>query len=365
MKKIVGMILAACLLASCLSHEGMVQDVKGYDAKALKNGAEVQFSKVNFAKVQDKKHAITGFPRKVVVAGDNVFIKTDNQLLRFSKSGKFRNLIGHRGHGRGEYVNLSTFYIESNKTIVVVDSYKGRLMRYGMDGIYKDEIKVGDLLQWTHDACLLGKDSLFVNNYVSENMHDVYGILNLKNKEMSVVAQTKLSTNRGLMPIGRNCFSAYQGNVKYVMPFDDKVYDLEDSHYQYLTKQTIISEDKQEKVQDFSLFTYKIDDKNFTGFTDIFEINNYLLTAFSDWEYTLLDKRTNTCRRYSYKLADDLKFMPIVRIVATDGNQLVGIVNTDDLKNVKTYNRKDKNLEKLMSYRNEKDTYLLLFYDLR
>lgn len=88
------------------------------------------------------------------------------------------------------------------------------------------------------------------------------------------------------------------------------------------------------------------------------------MTAFSNWEYTLLDKRTNTCRRFSYKLPENMKSMPLVRIVATEGNRWVGMVNTDDLKQVKTYNHKDKNLEKLMSYRTKKDSYVLVFYDM-
>lgn len=364
MKKYVGMIVAAFLLASCVSHEGMVQEVKGYDAKAQKNGTEVQFSHVSFAPVQDKKYALVRFPEKVVVAGDNVFVKVNKQLLRFSKSGQFRNQIGRSGHGRGEYVNLAAFYLESDKTVVLVDSYKGSLMRYGLDGTYKNEIKIGEPLQQVHDAYLLGNDVLFLNNYIGGNNRDVYAILNLKTKEMTEVAKTNLSTKNTMTPVGRNCFSVYQGHIKYVMPFDDRVYDLEGEHYQYLTSRTIFSESDQEKVKNFSVGTYKIDDKNFAGFTDIFETDNYLLTAFSNWEYTLLDKRTNTCRRFSYKLPENMKSMPLVRIVATEGNRWVGMVNTDDLKQVKTYNHKDKNLEKLMSYRTKKDSYILVFYDM-
>lgn len=194
MKMYVGMLLVSLLLASCLSHEGMVQEVIGYDARAQKNGAEVIFSNVHFVPLQEQKYAIADFPNKVKVKGDNVFVKTGNQLLRFSRNGQFCNKIGIRGHGRGEYINLSAFYLESTQTAVLIDSYKGRLMRYGVDGTYLDEIKVGDFLQRANDAYLLNEDSLFVSNYITGNKNDVYDILNLKTNEMSVVAQTKLST---------------------------------------------------------------------------------------------------------------------------------------------------------------------------
>ncbi len=349
---------------SCSSQEYMMKEIRGYESRKLRNGQKVEFSNINFVELNSGNGRLLS-PRKILLDGNSVFVQEKEHLLCFSTDGKLKNVIGQRGHGRGEFVVLETFYLESDKTVVLVDSYKGRLLRYGVDGKFKDEIKIGKSLINIHDAYLLGKDSLFVNNYIMEDKRDVYGILNLKTKEMTSVARTKLSTDHLMMPIGRNCFSTYRGNVKYVMPFDDKVYGLDGESYCYVTNRSIFSEEEQENVKNFSLFTYKIDDKNFTGFTDIFETDNYLFTAFSDWEYTLLDKRTNTCRRFNYKLNEDLKSMPLVRIVATYGNQLVGLINTDELKKVKTYNCKDRNLERLMSYKNKKDHYLLVFYDIK
>ena len=352
---------------SCNSQEYLVQDIHGYDAKSLKNGQGVELANVRIVELNNHKEKIIA-PRKILLDHTNIFVQDKNKVLCFSKDGNLKNTIGYRGHGRGEYVLLRTFYLEPKNDIILVDSYRGSLLRYKSDGTFVDEIRVGKNIYNIQDAYLLGKDSLFFCNYIMNEQGDIYEMLDLKTKKVSLVSHSNLSTKNKMYPIGRNPFSVYNGNIKYVMPFENMIYELNgNKSYQYTTKQKLLDKEEQSKIKDFSLESYitLMSKGGFVGFTDIFEINNYLLTAFSDWEYTLLDKRTNTCRRYSYKLADELKFMPVVRIVATDGNQLVGIVNTDDLKKVKTYNRKDKNLEKLMSYRNEKDTYLLLFYDLK
>lgn len=352
---------------SCNSQEYLVQDIRGYDAKSKKNGQGVDFANVRIVELNNNNEKMVA-PRKVLFDNSSIFIQDKDKVLHFSKDGKLENTIGKRGHGRGEYVVLRTFYLESKTNVILVDSYRGGLLRYKSDGTFVDETRIGKNIYNIQNAYLLSEDSLFFSNYIMNDQSDIYQILNLNTKKNTVVSHTNLSTKNKMYPVGRNSFSVYNGCVKYVEPFDNKIYELNGNKcYQYSTKQKLLDKDEQSEIKDFSLESYVhlMSQGGFVGFTDIFEINNYLLTAFSDWEYTLLDKRTNTCRRYSYKLNDDLTSIPIVRIVGTFNNQLVGLLNTDDLRKVKNYNHKNKILEKLMSYQNKKDTYLLLFYDLK
>lgn len=288
-------------------------------------------------------------------------------MLCFDGRGKFLSSIGRRGHGHGEYVNLATFYVESDDVVVLVDSYKGNLMRYGVDGTFKEEVKIGRSLVNVQNAVLLNKDSLFVSNYIMNDQRGVYGILNLSTREMSTTADVRMSSDNVMMPVGRQSFSLYRGNLKYVMPFDANVYDSRGECYRFATSKPMLSEDEQKKIKNFSMSSYvePLKSNAFVGFTDIYETDRYLFTAFVDWEYTLLDKRTDQCRRYSYKLKDNLKSMPIVKIVAAWGNRLIGMFNTDELKAIKSYNHQDVNLAKLMSFAGEKDTYVLVEYSLK
>ena len=79
-------------------------------------------AKVEFVCLEATNEALTAGIHLVQVTDHDIWIAhyKDNRILRFSRSGKFLNMVGNIGQGPGEYVTLGEFLIDENHKEVYI-----------------------------------------------------------------------------------------------------------------------------------------------------------------------------------------------------------------------------------------------------
>ena len=97
------------------------------------------FGKVEVTPLETTDDCLVGESPELLLDDRHYFILDNQQdfILRFEKSGKFINRIGHRGGGPGEYQgDVIDFDINPATNSVEVLTSSGQILRYNYDGAY-------------------------------------------------------------------------------------------------------------------------------------------------------------------------------------------------------------------------------------
>ena len=80
----------------------------------------------------------------VEITDNNIFVLDKQQLLyRFDRQGKFLNLIGNKGQGPKDYINVVDFDVDEKKELVYLfDNYKKRIITYNVKGEFLKDLLV-------------------------------------------------------------------------------------------------------------------------------------------------------------------------------------------------------------------------------
>jgi len=361
------LFITIVLLSSCEMQKN-VSDIYGYDEDCLCNAQELQYTDIQITELDCGKDNPLTVPKKVLVTKDDVLVLDNDRVFRFNKTGKLIKTIGRQGHGNGEYISPSTFYIGYDRLVSIVDTYAGKILKYTIDGEFKESVKIGELATNVQNAESIDNDLLFTSNYIYNKDNKIYNMLNLKEKDASVIAKTEMSTANTKEAIGVHPFSIHNNVIRYILPFDNNIYSINDmTEYRYVTEKRLFALEGQKKINDFSIMTYQklLEEDMFLGFTDIYETDKYIFTACKNIEYVILNKQERLCKRYNYRLDKNTECFPLYNIIASDNNALYGLINTSELSRIKTYNTDDEYLNKLMKYKDEEDKYLIISYHIK
>lgn len=336
-------------LTACSTQVDLVNSISGYDVSLGQNGSKLPCSEVDIV-VLDSLFEI---PQKLIATNKYYFVQTRKNVLCYGKDGRLLNSIGQKGHGAEEYINLATFYLDADDTVVLVDSYRSKLLKYTCRGKFVESINTRDeVLSDAHNACLINHNELWLNNYVFNNKNSIYELLSLENENVSHIVSTSLQSNSTKEPIGLHPYSFYKNKLIYIKPFDNIIYDrMGNGVYQILTNRKVYSKQDLGKIKDYSIMTYvnALNTDHFVGFTDLFETDKYIMAACKNYDYIFLDKQKMTCVHLSYAIEQNLKYFPMLNIMASTDNQLLGIIDTNILEKVKNYSKEDRNLQKLIA----------------
>ena len=367
MKKVFVFICIAFLLSSCYNQELAIKGITGYDSRLLENGDGLPITAINITKLVPDSTTVLGIPQKVIVGDDFILVQDENKLVCYDTTGRNGRIVGKYGHGKGEFIRLSSFCLNPDNTVSMLDSYKEKIVIYGLDGKFKEEKEAGNSLKYTQLMSFVNEDSMVVCNYVYNEHNKVLGIYNQNERKYNEMASTHLKSDNVMMPIGLHPYSIYKNSIKYVLPFDNKIYDAAGNCvYEFQTKKNRLKETVQDKIKDFDIMTYAnvLNNGGFLGFSDIFETEHYIIAACKNIDYVLLNKQNDKCTHFDYQLKENLQKFPLLNIVTSKGNTVYGIVNSIELEKVKKFNQQNQALKKLMSYKNDKDVYLLISYTL-
>lgn len=272
-------------------------------------------------------------PEKLIESNDCYYILDFNRVLQYDKEGNFKDFIGEKGNGHGEYISIASFVVR-NDTVKLLDSFKNSLLAYSVDGsfLYEKEAPEG-ILHNLKNADYETGDVLFLSNYIFNEQNDVYVRWNTLTDEVSVVANAIVRTEETKESVGPHSFSVFDGSVRYLLPFSNILYNTQGDALQFSTSQKVLGESELKEIHDFSIMSYMTHQDCFSGFNSIFETENYILLSFFNLEYTVVDKRTNECCRFNYQTDDD--YLPLFNILASSKDAFLGIANLEDNPNLK------------------------------
>ena len=167
--------------------------------------------------------------------------------------------------------------------------------------------------------------------------------------------------------IGANPYCFYNGNIRYLRPFDNSVYNLMDgSTFCIDTKKKVYTDRELSSIKDFSITTYAnlINHGAFGGFTDIFETNKYIMLASYNTMYILVDKGKMKCTKFEYGLKTKHANYPLYNIKGAYGNQLIGILSMKDAKNMILASNKKMSLTLKSFMQDSLFDHYIIMYDL-
>lgn len=368
--KMILFTLSLFLFASCVAHYSNHAVIEGYDTGNRNNGEGLAIKSFRMLPLEALPECMLGNPSKVEVLDSLIFIHDNNSLHVFDTNGKFLNHIGRRGNGHSEYINLSSFCIDKEGYVLLIDSYKSNILKYTYSGSFVEQVNIPEgVLANVHNAALIGRDSLFISEYLYNASHILYSIIDLNSGTKTIVADTPLQTANTMESVGVHSFSQYNGKIRYIKPLDNVIYSLtSNDEFEISTTQQVFSEKELSEIKDFSINTYATNMANniFCGFSDIFETEKYIILSLKNLEYTVIDKQLSTCRRYSYKIDSEDTNLPLYEIACSNSNILVGILTPVEIQHLKE-NAKNSLVSRAINRLNVSDILstncIVLFYE--
>jgi len=357
-------------LFSCSSINDLEKHVTGYNAPEKANGEGFDNVKYNIIGLEKNKQIVLVSPKKIEIADSIIYILDDNKVVSYNSEGKYLCSIGHRGHGHNEYLNLSTFYIDDKNNVVLYDSYKNTLLRYSKNGKFIDKKTLSTIdLKYAQSIIPVDEESIFVYNFLYNDFNQLCRTVNVNDEKENAICSVPLRTDNTMERVGNNPCSIYKGNgtIRYVRPFDNKIYNLNDNSALCIeTSEKIMSEKDMVEIKDYSVSTYAecLNSGIFTGFTDIFETKRYLLLACHNFSYTLIDKEHMKCQKYYYDPKTTDEKIPLYNIKGAFDDKLIGLLSIEDLKELSSSetNRITKDLNKVV--KDNSFDYAVIIYDM-
>lgn len=321
------MLFFAMILQSCHTENNVNDVISGYTQEPLPNGQGVNIQLEQLAQLGCVHGATLMSPQQVEIQDTIVIIRDEKGVFAFNKNGRFIRQYGKRGRGKGEYVNLSAFYIEKDGGVAIVDAFRKRILHYDKFGTFLTEEKTGEhVLDYVCSMLpVTGSDERLCTYMINPEDDEMYSLIDANLNRLSV-CKTGLTTKGSAEMFGWHPVSKYEDKIRYVMPYENKIftYSTEDV--------TEISIGMQEKASpetsDFTLMGMlnQLLQGKFIGFTDIFETNNYILLGVSNFSYVLVDKSSLTCKHYSYAVPELVESLPLLNIVAASGDRMYGLI---------------------------------------
>lgn len=270
---------------------------------------------------------------KVEQLDNMLIIQDDNGIYSFTKLGKFRCKYGNKENAANEYMRASTFFINNNHQLCIIDSEKNKILTYDLNGNFISREKYdGDILSLVHNALYVGEDNIICENYMFKDFSNIYTIVNLKEKTSFVYDSTQIKRTDGMQYFGKHTISKNGESILYVKPFSNKVFAYEQqSDYEVKSKMNMLNEKDLSSIKGFSFFTYKffLDKGNFMGFTDVFETSNKNILFSSQTYYVVIDKESKECKRYNYTVDNKSKNSPLINILSSYQNNLIGVIDPE------------------------------------
>lgn len=264
---------------------------------------------------------------KVLLFGNKIYVadKFLKKLTVYDSTGRLQQHIEKKGHGPGEYVDISDFSIDPRGNIYVLDNQTLSLLKYDSAGIHLQTVKMpfrSDAFQClSHGKFIFSLPALGKENRPADQL--LLTGNNLKTEKVLLQYDSPTDENFRLSGFG---FQKTTQGIFYHKPIDDHVYVLDESgnltHVYYFDfgKRRVPESDKQNvesKVENrFGNYT------TLTFFTIVGKKYIYL-SLFDRGEYkqALVDLRKNIFYTKSDETVD-----PYGHFIAYCDSTLIGYI---------------------------------------
>lgn len=83
----------------------------------------------------------------IIITDSDIIVYDHNGCYRFDRQGKFKNRIGTKGNGPGEYINTLSIMADTiNQWIYMSDYMQRKYVKYDFSGKYLGDIVMGSLI---------------------------------------------------------------------------------------------------------------------------------------------------------------------------------------------------------------------------
>ncbi|WP_291528836.1 6-bladed beta-propeller [Bacteroides sp. UBA939] len=125
-------------------------------------------AKVETVPLEMTDESIVASIDKIHVTDSDIWIKhyKDERILRFSRSGKFLNLVGKIGQGPDEYIRLFDFNVDEKQKEVYIISILNGVKVYDFEGNYKrrmNNVRIDDLILAHSGQFVFFDQSVFIS----------------------------------------------------------------------------------------------------------------------------------------------------------------------------------------------------------
>lgn len=327
------------IISSCKEIEVGTSTTIGYDLPEKENGAGIEGVEIKIVPLEQKPGFALDSPKKLEMTDSIVYILDSRQLVSYTADGKFRCKIGQNGHGHNEYITLTTFYVDGDKNVVLFDSYKNSLIKFNKDGKFLNEKKLSPAdLKYAQSIMPMEEgNQLFVYNYIYNNFNQLCRTIDTESGKETEICSTPLCTDNTMEFVGKNPCSTQDGTIRYIKPFDNNIYNYTDNSILRIdTKEKMLSDKELNEIKNYGIMTYAecMAGGIFMGFTDIFETDRHIFLVCHNMAYTIIDKETMKCQKFSYGFQASGKGCPFYCIYGACKNKLIGLLTDEDVENI-------------------------------
>ena len=93
-------------------------------------------------------------------------------IFVFDKEGRFKNEIGRRGNGPGEYFYIDNFYLDrKNKLVCLIFNAKKQILQYDYDGNYVSTLHFDENDMNIESVMMCGEDEFLG---AKSNLHSIW-----------------------------------------------------------------------------------------------------------------------------------------------------------------------------------------------
>lgn len=348
MKKITYLVLLLTLLLSaCAAQESLTKKevkISGYDENRILGSAIFKSWRIVKLKEDGKCHV--NKVSNVRVWNNQIFLFSDNagskDLLVFDMNGNFVRQIGKRGGASNEYIYLDDFCIDDEGRVYLLEPAKQKILVYDANGNYigrKEYPRHGDMPK----AEYVGKDSLMLY-YSINGTGPLCEIVNLDSQDISEIDNTHIKENKSLgINVVMRPISRYKKAVRYVLPYDNVIYGLNDLQDLYIdTKLSVYSKEEKQGKTYSDFYKFENIGKRFPGLQNLCETDRFVCCNTNDGFLLFVDKTYNTAYRMGYWAPDDnaLQFMNYMLPLDLDlyyggNNDIITVVTPEKLLKAK------------------------------
>lgn len=377
MKNLLIFCIITLFISSCKKETIDCVPIIGYDDAPLSNGEGIVYDDFYAIPLKSDSSCILTQIRKIDFIDTLIIVYDINGVYSFNTSGEKICRYGVKGHGRGEYVNISSMWIDREaRHVCLFDDYRSQIIRFSLDGKLREiqKIKNEQAFENISNSELLNKDELFVSRFLFKTFNEAYSVIKLNGQESNSIMSYQMETQNSAEQLGLHQFSVYDEDILFLMPFKKEIYTTLNNHarkkYMIKSIKEQLSDDEISEIKNFSFFslTQMINNSKFKGFTDIFDTKNNLLLAFSNFDYFLVDKKRQKGQRYMYQNDEPYSNLPMLNIISTKDNYFVGILYAWEKQNIELNDRGTSFMEELngvISSLDDNSNPVLLFYKLK
>lgn len=321
---------------------------------------------------------------------DSIYIcdRKGNKMLVFDMNGKYSHSIGKLGNAPGNFLSVSTFYINpEDRTIHLIDPLKSTVHCYKLDGHYlHSRTLVGNLYPHIGQISHLGNGELFVFSHLNW-VKEASGLFILSEKDFEV--KKKISgfpfepQEKVEYKIIEHPFCIYKNKVHFVNLFSDYVYSLSSEDLDFSPIYQIKKSSKEisanilkrkyenQNISPFKfLYNLSVNGEYSTGLRNIYETTRYIYIEYYGKRLArqglLFDKSAKTV--IQLKAAD---FSPNFSTISySSNNTLIRVWESNEIELFKEYvseyvSISDKLKELIRGYDVENDNPIILLYKLK